>query len=71
MITGRKVKKKKKKVRVMMKCAERLSEVCVECIDPYAVLMTMTSSQFHGSLRKVNFPTQTPRATIFMMASSV
>ncbi len=33
--------------------------------------ITLKSSQFHGSRRKVNFPTQKPRARIFMRDSKV
>lgn len=37
----------------------------------HAILMTMKSSQFQGSFRKVNFPTQKPLDRIFMVASNV
>lgn len=39
--------------------------------DTYAMRMTLKSSQFHGSRRKVNFPTQKPLARIFMRDSNV
>lgn len=37
----------------------------------YAMTMTQKSSQFHGSLRKVNLPTQKPRARILISDSNV
>ena len=37
----------------------------------YAMLMTMKSSQFQGSLRKVKGPMQKPRATTLTVASKV
>jgi hypothetical protein len=40
-------------------------------IGTYAMLMTMKSSQFQGSLRKVNGPMEKPRATTFTVASKV
>lgn len=40
-------------------------------INTYAKTMTMKSSQFHGSRRKVNSPTQNPLARIFTSDSKV
>lgn len=37
----------------------------------HAMTMTLKSSQFHGSLRKVKGPTQKPLARIFMRDSNV
>lgn len=37
----------------------------------YAMTMTLKSSQFQGSLKKVNGTTQNPRANIFMADSKV
>lgn len=42
-----------------------------EWIVTYAMTMTLKSSQFQGSLRKVNFPMQNPRAKILTRDSNV
>ena len=54
----------------------RVGEPCVEtgrASEPstHAMVITLKSSQFQGSLRKVNSPTQKPRAKIFTRDSNV
>lgn len=56
-------------IRVHGICSKWNTELRKEAT--HAILMTMKSSQFQGSLRKVNCPTQKPLDRIFMVASNV
>lgn len=49
---------------------ENIINMC-RCFPTYAITITMKSSQFIGSLRKVNFPIQKPLDNIFNTASNV
>lgn len=46
-------------------------EIPDQRVGTYAMEITLKSSQFHGSLKKVNGPTQNPLANIFIMDSKV